>query len=151
MDPHIVAEIEKLLADTHHISDAEVNRRVKELEECFKKLFKDLPNFSIHDKGVFLKLLTRSNDLLRKAMEIQMKELHLTPDKLKSIVVNASKSDSPESRGLINALQYLHMQAQEFSKAVARASVKLSQPPAGSEKAQTAEGQRLKRSKWQKP
>lgn len=151
MNPHIVAEIEKLLNYDESISDVEVNRRVKILEDHFRMLFKDLPNFSVHDKAVFLKLLTRSNDLLRKAMDIQMKNLNLNPEKLKNIFAHAEKSDAPEARGLVNALQYLQMQATEFSKAVARASVKLSQPPAGSQKAQSAEGQRLKRSKWQKP
>ena len=151
MDPDVVAHIEKLLSNTEHLTYKEVNQRIRDLEIQFKKLFDDLPNFTINEKSLFFKLLTRSNDLLRVAMDMEMKQMNLTPEKLNAIFAHAAKSNDPASLGLINTLQYLHMQAEELRKSLARLSVKLSQPIEEAKKSQNTESKRVKRSTWQKP
>ncbi len=151
MDPKITARLEELLTYPQDISQVEVNRRIKEIEEIMKLLFPLVPEFSTAEKAVFIKLLSRSNDLCRRAMENEMNQLNLNPEKLQKIFHAAQHSKSPEAVGLLNALAFMKTQADLLQQSLARVNVVMSKNGDEKKKDQSPEQQRLKRSKWQKP
>jgi len=151
MDPKITARLEELLTYPQDISQTEVNRRIKEIEEIMKLLFPLVPEFSTAEKAVFIKLLSRSNDLCRRAMENEMNQLNLNPEKLQKIFQAAQHSKSPEAVGLLNALAFMKTQADLLQQSLARVNVVMSKNGDEKKKDQSPEQQRLKRSKWQKP
>jgi hypothetical protein len=151
MDPKITARLEELLTYPQDISQTEVNRRIKEIEEIMKLLFPLVPEFSTAEKAVFIKLLSRSNDLCRRAMENEMNQLNLNPEKLQKIFHAAQHSKSPEAVGLLNALAFMKTQADLLQQSLARVNVVMSKNGDEKKKEQSPEQQRLKRSKWQKP
>ena len=151
MDPKVLARLEELLTYPQDISQVEVNRRLQEIEEIMKLLFPEVPNFTATEKAVFVKLLTRSNDLCRRAMENEMNQLNLNPEKLQKLFQAAEHSKSPEAIGLINALGFLKTQADALQASVARVNVIMTQDVTEKKKTPSPEQQRLKRTKWQKP
>lgn len=153
MDKEVVARIEKLLDYPQDIAQPEITRRMADLEICFRTLYPKLPDFTLGEKAIFVKLLTRSNDLMRRSMENLMKEFNLTPEKLKSIETGARANNSPESQAFIATLESLNAQAEALRASISRINTKYSGE--GTSHAQpgptAAEQKRVKRSGWYKP
>jgi hypothetical protein len=144
------SEIEKLLAYSPDISLQEINLKMNKLEKLFVELFPKFPSFSTNEKAIFLKLLTRSNELLRFGMDQQMKALNLTPEKLKMIVEKAHHSDDPQSKALVAALNNMKSKMQYAEVAMAKAQVSVSVALSEHKNITNPEQQKLKRQKWHK-
>lgn len=150
IDLEVIERIEKLLVYSENIGIEEVNRRLKELEVAFASIIPQVVECTLEEKGVFLKLLTRSNDLVRRSMEHQMKALNLTPEKLDRIMKEAQHSNRSDSINMAEALGHLQTKAAQVEQSVARVNAKMS---AGLQQAgvKIPSQQRLRRSKWTKP
>jgi hypothetical protein len=152
MDKDIVSRIEKLLDYPQDITQPEISARMADLEICFRALYPKLPDFSLGEKAIFVKLLTSSNELMRRSMENIMKEFNLTPEKLKNLESGARASNSSESKAFIATLESLNAQAEALRNTISRINTKYSGGEVeGAQGPSSAEQKRLKRSGWYKP
>jgi len=142
MDHHIVEQIEKVLEYPQTISQQDVFKKLQQLEVLFQKLYPKFPEFSMNEKGVFLRLLTKTNELLRIGMDYQMKNLNLSPEKLKAIFEKASHSKDPESQALTQMLGDLKRRADEVQASVNRLNAQTNQATS-QKKHSSAQQQRL--------
>lgn len=151
MDKEIVGRIEKLLDYPQDILQPEIVKRMAELEVCFRALYPKLPEYTIGEKAIFVQLLTKSNDLMKRSMQNLMKEFNLTPEKLKTIESEARASKSEDSKAYIATLESLQAQAQALGHVIARINTKYSGSSPSQQGPSPAEQKRLKRSGWYKP
>lgn len=152
MDKDVVTKIEKLLDYPQNITQPEISQRMTQLEMCFRQLYPNLPDFTIGEKAVFVNLLTKSNDLMRRSMENLMKQFNLTPEKLKKIEEGARNDDSAESKAFLTTLESLHAQAEALKTSISRINTKYTQGISqGMPGSSIADQKRVKRSGWVKP
>lgn len=152
MDMGIVNRIEKLLDYPQDISQVEINKRMAELEACFRVLYPQLPEFDIREKSIFVSLLTRANDLMRRSMENLMTEFNLDPQKLKNLEQKARQSNDPTAKAFISMIESLNSQAEALKQSIASINTKFANGGTqGQVGPSSAEKKRVKRSGWYKP
>jgi hypothetical protein len=153
IDVHIVGQIETLLENPSSLAPSQISERLQRLQGLFAQLYPRLPDYTPEEKGVFLRLLSRSNELLRLSMDHQMRALNLTPQKLAALFEKARTSSDPKDQALIATFEHMKEQFLNLQNALSRASAKvLSVEGEGKRKPLASAGQkRLRRSKWQKP
>lgn len=152
MDKALVSRIEKLLDYPQDIAQAEISKRMAELEVCFRALYPNLPEFTLQEKAIFVQLLTKSNDLMKRSMENLMKQFNLTPEKLKTVEAHARGSKEADDKAYIATLESLKAQADALGTVIARINTKYSDQSSPSQKGPSAaEQKRVKRTGWYKP